>query len=451
MKKTLGLRLVAALLLAFALISVLVIAMNYWNARTELDKQSTAAPLTSVLIKSLDALDDAEDATAVLQAFIAELNRVRQEVVPGSANVSVRLERHGGGTVYESGRDLRNQAAPTGLSRLDIDGHPHVAYSAQGQRWNLLVLEPLLTDLELLEWLLGEVGMSLLIALPVLLLTLWLAVRSGLRPLRQFSQRIEALDTRRDLQPLGADLRYAELQPLGRAFDALLARLREHLALERAFVHDAAHGLRTPLAALSAQAHVLLGSPDEASRAAAAQALQQGLQRTAHLGQQLLDLSALDPTRSGDAQDIDVCELAAGVLLDAHADAKRRSVTLALEGPESLAWHGEPLPLQSILQNLVDNALRYGATRVELSIEQHQGGIRLAVRDNGPGIAPALCTQVFERFWRGTDHDEPGTGLGLAIVAQAAERLHARLRLDEGLDGRGVGFVLELGGVQPGS
>ena len=229
MKKTLGRRLVAALLLALALISVLVIAMNYWNARTELDRQSSAAPLASVLIKSLDALDDAEAATAVLQAFIAELNRVRQEVVPGGGNVSVRLERHDGGTVYESGRDLRNQSAPTGLSRLDIDGHPHVAYSAQGQRWNLLVLEPLLTDLELLEWLLGEVGMSLLIALPVLLLTLWLAVRSGLRPLRQFSQRIEALDTRRDLQPPGADLRYAELQPLGRAFDALLARLREHL------------------------------------------------------------------------------------------------------------------------------------------------------------------------------------------------------------------------------
>ena len=158
MKKTLGLRLVAALLLAFALISVLVIAMNYWNARTELDRQSSAAPLASVLIKSLDALDDAEAATAVLQAFIAELNRVRQEVAPGGGNVSVRLERHGGGTVYESGRDLRNQTAPTGLSRLDIDGHPHVAYSAQGQRWNLLVLEPLLTDLELLEWLLGEGG-----------------------------------------------------------------------------------------------------------------------------------------------------------------------------------------------------------------------------------------------------------------------------------------------------
>ena len=109
MKKTLGLRLVAALLLAFALISVLVIAMNYWNARTQLAKQSTAAPLASVLIKSLDALDDAEAATAVLQAFIAELNRVRQEVVPGGGNVSVRLERQGGGTVYESGRDLRNQ------------------------------------------------------------------------------------------------------------------------------------------------------------------------------------------------------------------------------------------------------------------------------------------------------------------------------------------------------
>ena len=449
MKKTLGLRLVAALLLAFALISVLVVAANYWAARTQLTEQSNAAQLAALLITGLDALDDADAATAVLQGLTAELNRLRREAGQVGGQVSVRLSRRDGTTVYESSPIFQGQAVSPGLTHLDLGGQLHAAYHAEGQHWNLLVLEPLLTDLELLEWLLGEVGMSLLIALPVLLLTLWLAVRSGLRPLRQFSQRIEALDTRRDLQPLGADLRYAELQPLGRAFDALLARLREHLALERAFVHDAAHGLRTPLAALSAQAHVLLGSPDEASRAAAAQALQQGLQRTAHLGQQLLDLSALDPTRSGDAQDVDVCELAAGVLLDAHADAKRRSVSLALEGPESLAWHGEPLPLQSILQNLVDNALRYGATRVELSIAQHQGGIRLAVRDDGPGIAPALRTQVFERFWRGTGHDEPGTGLGLAIVAQAAERLHARLWLDEGLDGQGVGFVLELGGVQP--
>lgn len=450
MKKTLGRRLVAALLLAFALISVLVIAVNYWTARNQLAEQSNAAQLAALLITGLDALDDADAATAVLQGLTAELNRLRREAGQLGGQVTVRLSRRDGGLVYESSPALQGQVVPAGLTRLDLGGQPHAAYHAEGQHWSLLVLEPLPTDAELLQWLLGQVGISLLIALPVLLLTLWLAVRNGLRPLRQFSQRIEALDTRRDLQPLGTDLRYAELQPLGRAFDALLARLREHLALERAFVHDAAHGLRTPLAALSAQAHVLLGSRDEASRAAAAQTLQQGLQRTAHLGQQLLDLSALDPTRNGDAQDVDVCELAAGVLRDAHADAKRRNVTLALEGPELLAWHGEPLPLQSILQNLVDNALRYGATRVELSIEQHQSGIRMAVRDNGPGIAPALRAQVFERFWRGTGHDEPGTGLGLAIVAQAAERLHARLWLDAGLDGRGVGFVLDLGGVQPG-
>jgi two-component system sensor histidine kinase QseC len=270
-----------------------------------------------------------------------------------------------------------------------------------------------------------------------------------LQPLRKFSRRIEGLDFRTDLRPLGLDLRYAELQPLARAFDALLARLSEHLAKERAFLQDAAHELRTPLAALGAQAHVLLRSPDDASRTEAAQALQQGLQRTAHLGQQLLDLSALDPDRPGLHRRVDLSELVGEVLRYAHPDARRRGVSLSLQAPASLIWQGEAQPLQSILQNLVDNALRYGAQQVEVQIaaaagEQQTGRFTLAVLDDGPGIAPEHREQIFDRFWRGPASGEPGSGLGLTIVSHALTRLGARLRLGDGLHGRGIGFFIEL-------
>ena len=438
-------RLVGALLIAYALISVLVIGVNYWELRR--DAGNTALYLGVLVLGSTDDVDDAGFARAVVQAHLRTVNRLRAETdqIRGEP-IRVQLKRRDGAVVFDdTAAVLADRAVPAGVvTQMDIGGRRHAVHRADGQRWSLLVLDPLPSDADLVRWLAGQLGMYLLMALPVLLLTMWLAVRSGLKPLLRFSRRLETLDARQDWQPLGADLQYAELQPVARAFDALLTRLREHLAIERAFVQDAAHELRTPLAALGAQAHVLLHSPDDAARQAAAGTFQQGLQRTAHLGQQLLDLSALEPGRSGHAEDIDLAGLAAVVLHQAHGEARRRHVDLALEAPDSLPWCGERQPLQSILQNLVDNAVRYGARRVELRLCAGTSGPSLMVLDDGPGIPPEQRDRAFERFWRGADHDEPGTGLGLAIVARAAARLGARLRLADGLDGRGIGFHVEL-------
>ncbi len=444
-KRSLGGRLGGALLIAYALISVLVISVNYWDMRAE---AGIAARYLGVLVLgSVDDMDDASAARTVLRGYLSGINRMRAETNEiRQAPIRVQLKRRHGAVVFDdTSAATAERAVPAGVvTQWDIGGQRHAVYLAEGQRWHVLVLNPQPSDADLIRWLVGELGKYLLMALPVLLLTLWLAVRSGLKPLLRFSRRLETLDSRQDWQPLGADLRYAELQPVGRAFDALLARLREHLAIERAFVHDAAHELRTPLAALGAQAHVLLNSPDDATRTAAGRTFQQGLQRTAHLGQQLLDLSALEPGRSGGAEDIDLAGLTAVVLHQAHAEARRRHVDLALEAPDALPWRGERQPLQSILQNLVDNAVRYGARRVELRLCAGPSGPCLAVLDDGRGIPLRLREQVFERFWRGADHDEPGTGLGLAIAARAAARLGARLWLGDGLHGRGIGFYLDL-------
>jgi len=444
--RSLGRRLVGALLLAFALIAVLVVAMNYWTARQDMARQSSASQLGSLLARSLEGIQDESAARVVLRGFMSEFERLRRDMDWEGGTISLQLSRPDGGLVFASGPPIEAPVTwPEGMSLQQMGGVRHAAYLAEGPRWTLQVLDPLPSDAVLLRWLLEQVGVSLLMALPVLLLTLWLAVRSGLRPLRAFTARMAALDTQRELRPLDLDLRYAELQPLGQAFDTLLARLREQLALERAFVQDAAHELRTPLAALGAQTHVLMHSRDEANRQLAAQALQQGVRRTAHLSQQLLDLAALDPARSQPADEwVDLGELCGWVLRQAHPVARRRRVKLAFDGPEHLSWRGDRRALQSLLQNLVDNALRYGAREVQLQLSTEPTGVHLAVRDDGPGVPVAEREHMFERFWRGPQREEPGTGLGLAIARQAAERLGAQLYCGPGLEGRGIGFELVL-------
>ncbi len=444
MKRSLGRRLIAALLVAYALITLLLVAWNYWEARSQLVQQSPAQMLGSLLARSVEKLRDAESACAVAQGFAGELERLRQlqGYAYGGAGVALRDDQ--GRSVCQYGPQPEGELSE-GLSQTDLRGHPHAVFQAQGGPWRVQVLDPLIGDDVLIVWVLGEIGSSLLLALPVLLLTLWLAVRTGLAPLRRFTARIAALDARQELAALNLDLRYAELRPLGEAFDALLKRLREQLARERALIHDAAHELRTPLAALGAQAHVLLKSPDEAGRTQAAQALQQGLARTAHLSQQLLDLARLDQERPTQAEELDLAELAATQLRQAHAQARARGVNLALQAPDHLPWKAERLALQTLLQNLLDNAIRYGAREVELQLGQGADGRPwLAVADDGPGVPPEQHQKMFDRFWRGAQTLESGTGLGLAIVAQALQRLGAQLAISTGLLGRGIGFRVQL-------
>ena len=279
-----------------------------------------------------------------------------------------------------------------------------------------------------------------------MLLPLWLAVRRGLAPLRRLTKGIETMDIRHQLAPLALDLRYAELRPLGQAFDTLLARLRERLAREQAFVHDAAHELRTPLAVIAAQAHTVLQTHDEATRRQASAALMQAIARSAHLSQQLLDLATLDQASPPTRDLIDVAALSADILAQHLRLASEQGIELSLEAPPQLTLHIDRGAFLSLLQNLIDNALRYVGRggRVEVSLKLDAQGLQLAVADDGPGIAQADQVQVFERFWRGKNHDLPGTGLGLAIVRQAARRLGGQVHISAGLGQRGVCFELGI-------
>lgn len=281
-------------------------------------------------------------------------------------------------------------------------------------------------------------------------LVVWVTVRNGLAPLRQLAQRISRRRAG-DLAPVQVDRLYAETAPVIHELNALLAHEAQRLEAERRFLADAAHELRTPLAAINAQAHQLLTEPDPAARADAAHALQQGITRASHLLTQLLTLARADaaaqtaaPTVAQDT--LDVADLLRNRVALLVPLARARRIELALTAPEHLSAQLDREGLCSVIDNLVDNAIRYGVAggSVEVTLgtdgASPAGFIVLQVQDNGRGIAPEHRARVWERFYRIPGTSEAGTGLGLAIAQRVVQRMGGTLGFADGLDGRGVGL-----------
>lgn len=273
-----------------------------------------------------------------------------------------------------------------------------------------------------------------LLLLPALAVGIWIAVGRGLRPLDQIAA---ALASRKpgalELPPLPAAP--AEIAPVLAALNDLLARLDKALSAQRGFVADAAHELRTPLAALRLQAQLVDRAADDTTRRSAITAFSHGLDRMTRVVEQLLTLARQEP---GTAQAIPVPVDLAGLARDAiaaHLDlaAAKRIDLGAVSLEDDLRIMGDPPALAILMNNLLDNAIRYtpaGGT-VDVTVGTADGRIFIEVSDSGPGIAAEDRPHVFDRFYRGRRTREPGSGLGLAIVKAVAERHSADITLGE--------------------
>ena len=440
-------RLLGALLAAFALVAGVLVTQEYLLFKQQMAEQPGIRQLAELMGAGIAELDDGAAAAQVLVGPLRHLNQRRREAGMLPGDLLLQLYDRDGRLVYAS--QPSDPIATPGVGEQQLLGRRHWTWREDGTRWSLRLAEPALPDVDLLGWLARELGPQMLLAFPFVLLPLWLAVHTGLRPLRRFAQRLNGVEADLALAPREPELRYAELRPLGRAFEGLVARLRQHLARERAFVQDAAHELRTPLAVIAAQTHVLVQAPDAQARQEAGERLLAAIRRTSHLSQQLLDLAALDGKAERPRQCLDLATTSAQLLADLHGRAHERGLALALDAPEQLPRELDAAAFQSVLHNLLDNALRYvpagGQVLLTLSGEGREGWT-LTVSDDGPGIPMAHREQVFERFWRGPDVASPGSGLGLAIVRQAARRLGGQIHLSAGPQGRGCVFTMRVPG-----
>ncbi|MCP5249520.1 MAG: sensor histidine kinase N-terminal domain-containing protein [Candidatus Accumulibacter sp.] len=274
----------------------------------------------------------------------------------------------------------------------------------------------------------------LLLMLPMLGVLIWVVVGRGLRPLDAVARAVTTR-TAVALDPLPADRVPAEVVPLVLALNDLLDRLKRALQAQREFIADAAHELRTPLAALRLQVQLAERAVDAAERADAFSELNGGLQRATHSVQQLLTLARQEPG-GGDLNhtSVKLAEIAATVIAEQLPLAEARSIDLgAVPSSSDGVVSGDPDALRILVTNLVDNAIRYTPPRGKIDVAVGEGGrgAFIEVRDSGPGIPAADRERVFDRFYRRAQTDEPGSGLGLAIVRTIAERHRARVLLDD--------------------
>lgn len=283
-----------------------------------------------------------------------------------------------------------------------------------------------------------------LLVLPVLLAAMAWAVRSALAPVRKLTAEIQARGAN-DMQPVADAQAPAELAPLVRAMNGLFGRVEEALARERRFTADAAHELRTPLAALRAQWDVLRRADGPVERELAASRVSAGLDRMERLVVQLLALSRVEsaaqlPQRVA----VSWQAIVEDVFSDCLPLAERRRIELACDWPAAgqaaLPLQGDTALLTMLLRNLVDNAVRYApvGSVVLLSFEVE----RLCVANEGPPLPADVLARLGERFHRPEGHAETGSGLGVSIVRRIAALHGLVVEFGAGPDDQGVRAVL---------
>ena len=278
--------------------------------------------------------------------------------------------------------------------------------------------------------------------IPFLGVLIWLAVGRGLKPLETMSR---ALAKRQPdaMAPLTENDLPEELRPLAVSINALLGRLDDALNAQRRFTSDAAHELRTPLAALKLQVELAARAPDAAARADALAQLEAGADRASHLVEQLLAMARLEPEAlARHFTDCDLVMLAKdGIVARALLAADKR-IDAGLARTAAVRVRGDPASLSMLLANLLDNALRYTPEggRIDVAIDDDAGHAVLSVADTGPGIAPHERERVFDRFHRGASAEvgPTGSGLGLSIVKRIADAHGASVTLDVADGGRGL-------------
>ena len=313
---------------------------------------------------------------------------------------------------------------------------------SDGQPWRSLILETAdqttriqvtqsiaIRDEEALE-IAAKTVQPLAVIFPLLLLAIYFSVRRGLKPLDNLTTEVLNRSPE-NLAPLAGRSAPREAQPLVAAINRLLFRLNGSLENERRFTADAAHELRTPIAAARVQTQVAMLTPDADKRNHALSQTLAGLDRATRLVEQMLRLARLDPLAAlPNPAPVNLGELMRDAIAGTRDTSKKCAIDIEI-GDEKMVVEGVPDLLQIALRNLMDNAIRYSpkGSRITVALRAENGRPVMSVADNGSGVGEAELPRLIERFYRSAEAVAEGSGLGLTIVQRIAELHGARLEL----------------------
>ena len=293
---------------------------------------------------------------------------------------------------------------------------------------------------------------TVLLALPILAAGLAVILRRGFAPLARLARDADARRAG-DFRPLESANAPEEIRQFTGAFNALLARIADTFRREKTFTANAAHELRTPLAAIQIHAENAAAATDADSRQRALSELLEAAKRATGTAESLLELARAESesVRADDGRRISLASLCreAAALCDGAAAAADK---IALTADESAEVPAADAPMILILlRNLIDNALRHGG-RAQIFAERRGDGASVSVLDDGPGFNPEFSPRLLEPFERGAAGagDESGCGLGLSICAAAAKRVGAQLKIGNRRDGRGAAVRVFFNASRPG-
>ena len=334
---------------------------------------------------------------------------------------------------------LAMDAAPAGFADVQINNRHWRVFTMLGEdhRW-VRVGERYDSRKEIGRALAVEAVIPILIAFPLLALLVGAAVSHGLQPLRRLAEQLKVRRSD-DPNPIGGNYFDQELYPVVGALNGLLLRLQQTLESERAFTTNAAHELRTPLAGALIHLENARSTTNQQISDAALRDAQHGLNRLSHIVNQLLDLARWD---SGQVQAMTPTDL------NACIDEELALLGVALSSKNiHVSWRPSPLPkvqgwapgLQTVVRNLLDNAIRFSADgqSIDIATFVRDRDAVLAITDQGPGIPADQRESAFKRFRRG-DVEAAGSGIGLSLVARILQVHRAHVTLDDGPDGRGL-------------
>jgi two-component system OmpR family sensor kinase len=288
----------------------------------------------------------------------------------------------------------------------------------------------------------GSAVLPILLLLPLSMFVLWCVARAMSRALHDIGRQAAQQDEH-TIAELPVNNVPAEIAPLVQSFNGLLRRLRDAFATQRRFVQDAAHELRTPIAAIGLQVENMRQDVGCSAAAERFAHLEAGVRRAQRLVDQLLRLSKQEASGADGPAIVDLQTQLRESINTLIGLADQRNIDLGLvscDKPTPLTLHCAPGDLRSLLDNLIENALRYTPEGgvVDVRVLQADGRVAVEVVDTGPGIPQDLLPRVFDRFYRVPGNGSNGSGLGLAIAQAAAERAGLLLTLRNRQDRSGL-------------
>lgn len=448
-RRSLTARLLRSLVLPIAFTILAVVAYGFWSATAEINAVYDSQLVTSANVLWLtDREDDDPDAPLPdeeIDKRIINLNDIDATPLTKYAGWrAFRVWKHGALVLHSD--NARPESVPPGekgFANFKIGEDEWRSYTLYVPHDKTIVevaerraaRGQLITDIAMgLLW-------PLLLTIPFIGLFIWRALNSGLIDLRRLAETLK-LRSPDDRTPITVDPLPLELQPLARGLNQLLEKLEASLAHERTFMDNAAHELRTPLAALSIQADVARNAKTAYEKQTALDDVAAGVARAAKLVDQMLMLGRLRHQLKPLAPHT-LTPLVREVIKDYVPLALQKHIELSLTGDEQLTAITQPDLLRILLSNLIDNAVKYTPERGSISVDVTTENLHpcLRIRDSGPGIPGNERTKVFDRFYRLQEQAQVGSGLGLAIVKLVAELLQVEVVL---ADAPGGGLQVDL-------